>query len=1082
MKQIYLKLLVVFVVVFTFSIGLVGQGSTSSSISGQIIDETEQGLPGATIIVRHEGSGVQSGTTTRDDGRYNIPNLRVGGPYTVSMNFLGFEEVKFENIYLSLGKNRLLNATMRENAVELDVVEVVAGGLMGSERSGAETTIGEEEIATIPTINRQIEDFVRLTPQANVTGDGISIANTNNRFNSIFIDGAVNNDVFGLSSSGTNGGQTGISPISPDAIQEFQVVVAPYDVTLGGFTGGGINAVTRSGSNDVEGSLYWFNKNQNLVGKTPTYFDPEITDRERVDDFKSNTFGIRVGGPIIKNKAFFFINAEMQRDETPSPFEPSTYTGDAGISGLDALVSKLNGLGYDPGSYGNKADKLEGEKILARLDFNLNDKNTLSLRHSYTKGRQTNVSNSNPSTINFENNGVFFPTTTNSTALELNTLFSNSLSNNLIIGYTSVKDDRDPIGEEFPWIRINDGDGTIFLGSEQFSTANALDQNIFTLTDNLKLYKGKNTITIGTHNEFYSIYNLFVRQNFGSYEYGSLDDFLNDNNADEYVRSYSLVDDLTGDGSAAAAEFSAMQIGLYVQDEIELNNRVKFSAGLRLDIPVFLSEPEVDENFNSVTIPQMEAQGYDLKGAEAGKMPGAKFMLSPRVGFNIAADDNRKTVIRGGVGVFTGRVPFVWPGGAYNNNGLTVGSTFQTDVPFNADWENQPEETDFGGQDAVPSGQIDLFAEDFKYPQVFRGSLALDQDLGNGIVATLEGIFTKNLNSIYYQNINLSPGNDSLKLTGTGDDRFIYNRFDEIDPTYGRVLLASNASANDADEGYGYNVTAQLQKTFKKGMVMGASYTYGDSYLIYEGTSSQNSSQWRGVHSVNGRNTLTEAQRSDFALGHKVNVFASYNLPIKKVVDVNISVFYNGQSGGSYSYIYNGNMTNEDSRERSLVYVPTDANDINLIDIVDGDGNVTVTAAQQWSDLESFINQDDHLSSNKGKYVSKNGSRTPWENSIDLQTRLGFFVKTGKKKHQLEATFNVFNVLNLINKDWGRDYLMIDGGNFGSYELLDFEGFEADGTTPTFTYTGPTVSDDIYGLSDFNSRWRGQVGLRYLFN
>ena len=483
-----------FVVCLTHS-QLFSQGSTSSSLSGMVIDADGAELPAATVLALHESSGITKGTTTRLDGRYNIPNLRVGGPYTVTVKYLGFEDVVYNDVYLSLGKDRIINTTMRESSVELGVIEIVAGGILGSERSGAETTIGSEEIRTIPTINRQIEDFVRLTPQANVTGQGISIANTNNRYNSIFIDGAVNNDVFGLADSGTNGGQTGISPISPDAIEEFQVVVAPYDVTIGGFTGGGINAVTKSGSNNLNGSLYWLHKNQNLVGKTPTYFPIEDADRERVADFSANTYGITVGGPLIKNKAFFFVNAELQRDETPVPFSIDNYTGDSDAEDLDNLISRLNELDHDPGAFGDKADELQGEKVLVRLDFNLNESNTLTARHSYTKGTQINVNGSNSSTINFENNGVLFPSTTNSTAIELNTIFNNEMSNNLIVGFTSVVDDRDPLGTEFPWVRINDGDGTIFFGSEQFSTANQLDQKIFTLTDNLKLFKGKNTFT-----------------------------------------------------------------------------------------------------------------------------------------------------------------------------------------------------------------------------------------------------------------------------------------------------------------------------------------------------------------------------------------------------------------------------------------------------------------------------------------------------------------------------------------------------------------------------------------------------------
>jgi len=1057
------------------------QGSTSSSMSGTIVDTDGNPVAIATVVATHTPTGKQYGTVTRDDGRFNLSNMRVGGPYTVNIQFVGYENILREGVYLSLGKDRIINETMRAAGVTLDEVVVQAGGLMGSERTGAETTIGSDVIEALPTINRNLEDFVRLTPQASTSGDGISFANTNNRYNAIFIDGAINNDVFGLSADGTNGGQTGISPISPDAIDELQVVLAPYDVTIGGFTGGGINAVTRSGSNDVEGSVYWLHKNQDLVGKTPTFFEISDDDREKVDDFSANTFGIRVGGPIVKNKAFFFVNAEIQRDETPNPFDANNYEGNSSIADLERLKSRLNEYGYDPGSYGDVTDRLEGEKFLARLDFNLNDKHTLTARHSYTKGTNTNVFGSSATTINFENNGILFPSTTNSSAIELSSIIGSDMSNSLIVGYTTVKDDRDALGSNFPNVRIEDGDGTIRFGSEAFSTGNALDQKIFTLTDNFKLFKGKNTITIGTHNEFYNMYNLFIRQNYGAYEFDSVDDFINGENAVEFNRSYSLVDDVTGDGSKAAAEFKAAQLGFYIQDEFEVNRRIKITGGLRLDIPFFLDDPVVDDNFNTNTIPLIESAGYDMKGARAGQMPKTQFLLSPRLGFNIAANDSRKTVIRGGLGIFTGRVPFVWPGGTFTNNGLSVGSVFQQDVPFIADWDNQPTVTDFGGADVIPSGQIDLFAEDFKYPQVFRTSLAVDQELPGGVIATVEGMYTQNLNSIYYENVNLKNPTETDKMTGTGDDRYIYDRGDEIDETYGRILLASNASDNDADEGHGYNITAQLQKTFGNGLNLGVAYTYGDSYVIYEGTSSQNSSQWRGAHSVNGRNKLTEAQRSDFAMGNKINAFASVKTNFPDAaggISATFSLFYNGQDGAPYSHIYNdrGNLTGEDSRERSLVYVPLNSSDIVLVD------TESSSAADQWADLDAFISQDDYLNGRRGQYAEKNASRTPWENTLDVQGKLGFFIKTGEKRHRMEATLDVFNFLNLINKDWGRDFFMSDGGNFGSYELLNFEGFAEDGTTPNYTYTGPTNSDTIYGFSDFTSRWRAQVGLRYIFN
>lgn len=1066
------------------------QGTTTAAINGVVTDDKGETLPGATVVATHLPTGSQYGTVTRLDGRYNFPNARVGGPYKIVFSFVGFEDQTKDNVYLKLGQDLRLDATLQTKAIELEGVQITAnsGSVIGSGRTGAETNISEKDITSLPTISRGLNDFTRLTPQATITTDGgLSIAGMNNRYNSIFIDGAVNNDVFGLASSGTNGGQTGISPISIDAIEQFQVVLAPYDVRLGNFAGGGINAVTRSGSNEFQGSAYWLFRNENLTGKTPTYNLPDGTERTKVASFSAKTFGVRVGGPLVKDKAFFFVNAELQRDETPRPFDFSTYTGASSEADLALLISKLNELGYDPGTYLNISNTLNSDKFLARFDVNLTDKHKLTMRHSYTKGESTSPAASGNRTINFANAGILFPSTTNSSAVELKSMFSNQLSNDLILGFTAVKDDRNPIGNAFPFVNITDGAGAIRFGSEEFSTANLLEQKIFTLTDNVNIYKGKNTFTFGTHNEFYKMRNVFVRQNFGSYRFNSLQEFLNDSLAAQYDRSYSLVDDVTGDGTAAAPDFTAMQLGFYAQNETYFNANFKVTAGLRLDVPLFTSQPKEDTYFNETTIGLIEA-AYDgviddpLKGAKAGKMPKAQLLLSPRVGFNWDVTGKQKTQLRGGVGIFTSRVPFVWPGGSYTNNGLSVGGVRKFNVPFIADPFNQPTTVDFGGTDKIPSGEMNLFSEKFKYPQVFRTSLALDQELPGGLTATLEGMYTKTLNNVFYYNLNVKPS--VANLTGTPDNRPLYKFTTPVDATYTGIYLADNTN-----EGYTYNLTAQLQKAFERGFSASLAYTFGRATSVYEGTSSQNSSQWRGQHSVKGRNFATPA-RSDFDLGHRIVGFGAYRIEYGNNFGgaTTISLFYNGQSGTPYSYIYNddGKVNNEDSRERNLIYIPKSQSEIILVQ----DG--TRTPEQQWEELNAYIEADDYLSQNRGQYAERNMSRTPFTNIFDLRVLQDVAIKAGGKRHALQVSFDIFNLNNLINKDWGRIYNSpgAGGSNFNSYELLTFKGFvDPNGTTtpdteddrtPTFTF--PAQSSDPWTLNDLSSRWRMQIGLRYLFN
>jgi hypothetical protein len=979
-----------------------------------------------------------------------------------------------EDLNLRLGEALRQDYTLQESTIELAAIQVVARpGTTGS-NAGASTQITSEDIDVVPTLNRDLSDYVRLTPQATGFGGGTSFAGVNNRFNAIYIDGAVNNDVFGLASSGTNGGQTGIAPFSIDIIDQFQVVLSPYDVTLGGFAGGGINAVTKSGTNEFEGTAYYFWQNESLVGQTnESLTDRTGSEREGVDEFSQRTYGASLGGPIVKDKVFFFANAEIRQDESPRPFDFGVYDGDATQADLNGLRSFLQEeYGYDPGTFGSVSDQLDGLKLFGKLDFNLSDNHRLTLRHNYTRAEELNRNASFARRIEFSNNGLFFPSTTNSSALELNSTFGNNASNNLILGYTSVRDDRDPIGENFPYVIIDDGVGQIEFGSEQFSTANALDQDIFTITNNFKLYKNNHTITIGTHNEFYSIYNLFIRQNYGVYEYENLDDFINDAGAVEYFRSYSLVDDITGDGSEAAAEFNAMQLGFYVQDEWAVTPRFNLTAGLRLDIPIITDDPAIHPTFNSETLPLIQ-QSYDVaNNVTGGSAPEGQLMWSPRLGFDYDLTGNRKSVLRGGVGIFTSRIPFVWPGAMFNNNGVSIGEVtdrnIEGDIKFIPDFQNQYVNENF----SVPSGQVDLFVDDFKYPQVLRTNLALDTELPGGITATFEGIYTKTLNNIVYTNVNSDPTVD-FNWTNTGnDDRPVFTRSD-IDERYSAIYIASNTN-----EGYTYTLTAALAKQFDFGLTANVSYTYGDAEALNEGTSSQNSSQWRGQISTDGRNNPVLG-RSDFALGHRVLGALTYNFNLFQGDNsgTSITLLYEGLRGSPYSYVLGGragrnpnNETGSTSRNRSLVYIPADQSEINLVE-TNG-----ISPEEQWRRLDAFIEDDPYLSENRGSYAEKNASWMPFTSFIDVSLRQDIGVLYGGK---LQLSWDVFNFANLLNPSWGVRYQV--PGRFNYYELYTFEGYDDDGTTPLFSYTEEGVGEDALNIADFSSRWRMRLGVRYIF-
>ena len=1061
------------------------QGVTTSSISGLIKDQNGEPLPGATVLALHTPSGTQYGTSSRTDGTFTIPNTRVGGPYTITTTFVGYNEDKRENIFLSLGQTYNLRIELSEASVELEDVEIVASreDVFNSERTGASTNISQAQIANLPTVGRNLTDFTRLTPQVTVTANqGISIAGANNRYNSIFIDGAVNNDVFGLSETGTNGGQANsISPISIDAIEEFQVVIAPFDVRLGGFAGGGINAITRSGSNQFSGSVYTFFRNEKLAGKTPT--DNPATERRKLDDFKAQTTGFRLGGPIIKDKLFFFINGEIQRDKTPQPFDYTTYNGALTQSDLATLTNFLKtNYGYDPGGYLDNPSETKSDKFLIRLDYNFNDSHKVTFRHSYTKGEAYKRARSSNSTINFGNNSEFFPSTTNSTAVELKSAFGNSRSNNLIIGYTTVVDDRGSIGQDFPRVTINDGTNRVIFGTEPFSTINQLKSKILTLTDNFTLYKERHVFTFGTHNEYTTFYNAFIGNAFGTYTFADLNAFLNGDPSTDYERSYSLVDDVPGDGTKAAADFKTLQLGLYAQDEITINPNFRLTAGLRIDVPMFLDKPEEDPYFNNTVIPKIQAEGYDLQEASVGEVPRPQIMLSPRIGFNYDLTGKQTTQIRGGVGIFTSRIPYVWPGASFNNNGVLIGAipgNANPKVAFRPDPYDQYTGPDVGAVVASPSWDINIFAKDFKFPQVFRTSLAVDQQLPGGIIGTLEGIFSKTLNNINYEQFNVKQPTTTL---GGQDNRPRWTRSDAVDPTYRHILLGKNTS-----KGYSYNLTLQLKKDFDFGLSTNVGYTFGRSKVLNEGTSSQNSSQWRFIENVNGKNRL-DLSYSDFDLGSRIVASVSYRKEYLNHFATTISLFYNGQSGARYSYIYRNSLLNDDPQasntDNDLIYVPRNyatysealgAGEIRFLPIA---GTNPVSEDQQWADLNEFIENDEYLRTRRGQYAERNGARTPFTNVIDLRILQDFYVTIGSTRHTLQLSFDVFNFTNMLNKDWGRQYFNTND----NFRLIEYvvEPLPAD-NIPNYRFAKPATKLNIDDSGLISSRWQAQLGVRYSF-
>lgn len=539
--------------------------NTTSSMSGTVKTNTGEPLIGATVTATHEPTGTVYRVQSRTGGRFDISNMNPGGPYSVEISFVNFANEKKTEIYLSLGESFKLDVAMAAKSNNLGEVTVTAlrKTTESSGKGGSETIIGRDKMANLPTVGRNIYDYLRAVPQAKLGASegAVTIAGQNNRYNSFYVDGAVNNDVFGLSASGTNGGQAAIAPISIDAVDQFQVVISPFDASLGNFVGGGINAITRSGTNKTEGSVYYFFQNEKLAGKTPTGLKSAAT---RLGNFSKKTYGFRVGGAITKNKLFYFINVDLQRDIRPQPFDFTQYRGNtsgtAGLSTLNSLANTLRtNFGYEPGGFLDNTEEVSADRITARIDWNISDRHKLSVSNRYTKGERLNTTSSSNNTINFYNNGFSFPTRTNSTSAELKSLVGKSSSNKLLITFTDVLDDRRPIGQDFPRVRINDGSGAIVFGPDNSSTINLLTQKNWSLYDEFKFTLGKHSLKAGVDYEYNDVYNAFIQNTFGNYTYSSLNDFLTNARPQAYTYGFSNIDAGKGDATSAAAKFKVQK-------------------------------------------------------------------------------------------------------------------------------------------------------------------------------------------------------------------------------------------------------------------------------------------------------------------------------------------------------------------------------------------------------------------------------------------------------------------------------------------------------------------------------------------
>ncbi len=609
-----------------------GQGITTSSINGTLTSTEGEVLPGCIIVAIHQPSGSKYVTTSGTKGDYNLPDLKVGGPYLITISLLGYKVQKDSSIFLDLGEELNLNYKLASNSTNLNqvVISGKADKTFNSGRTGSNTNISAEDMQMLPSVSRSLNDYTRLTPEANNNAGGMSYAGANNRYNNFSIDGSVNNDVFGLSSSGTNGGTAGTQPISLDAIQTINVAISPYDVKQGGFTGAGINAVTKSGANNIFGDVYYFLNNQNLVGRS-------VIDSSKESNYSSSQMGISLGGPIIKDKLFFFVNGESTDASYPSSYNigQGSKIADSTVKNIENKLMQVTDGQYNGGGYGPFTDKTTSDKIFARIDWNINTNNKLTIRNNYVQASEDNLSRS-LSSLTFNDGGYTLKNKTNNTVMELDSRFSNKVANELRIGYTTVSDNRICPGNPFPSVTIDIPVTPtlpaqyITLGSQYSSMANSLDQNITTISDNLNIYLNKNKITIGTEDELYHFKNLFIQDQYGNYVYSSYSSFMDISQSAYYqthvgydCANYTYYYSTVQGQPDWAAQFNAEQLGFYAQDEISLIKNVKITAGVRVDVPVFPDKPVANNTFDTSAL----AKTY---GVATTQMPKSNPLISPR--------------------------------------------------------------------------------------------------------------------------------------------------------------------------------------------------------------------------------------------------------------------------------------------------------------------------------------------------------------------------------------------------------------------------------------------------------------------
>ncbi|MBM4162483.1 MAG: TonB-dependent receptor [Ignavibacteria bacterium] len=1070
---------------------VLAQGVTTAAIEGRVTSTTGEPLPGANIIAVHNPSGTTYGTSSRPNGRYNLPNLRIGGPYAVTVSFVGYRKEVREDVYLTLSQTLDLDFIMTEEAIQAAEVVITAerSAILSAGRTGAATSIGRMTIASLPTISGRLSDFIRLTPESRA---GSSFVGQDNRLNNITVDGSYFNNSFGL--AGQPGERTNVAPISLDAIEQVQVNIAPFDVRQGNFVGAGVNTVTRSGGNKFFGSAAYSYQHQGLVGTDvgSLEYNP--------GKFKYNRLTLSLGGPIIENKLFFFANYEG--DERTEPGTTFTAAPTPGLtpagnltrvlaSDLDALSAYLkSNFNYESGPYQGYDHLTPGKRFLIKFDYNLDERNKLTLRYNHLDS-ETDVLLSNSSSLgfgtrrtnltglNFKRSNYTILENIRSIVGEWNSIISDNMSNNLLVGYSYSDESRGDVGKLFPFVDVLSG-GSVYtsFGSEPFTPNNELRYWSYQLQDNFTLALEDHLLTFGISAERYQSENVFFPGKQSVYVYNSLQDFYTDANgylanpnrttSPVTLRTFQVRWMNIPGMEKPVQPLKVFYAGAYAQDEWQVMKGLKLTLGLRFDVPIFGKTGFANSNADGLSF--MDEDGNTVKYSTA-KLPDPHVLFSPRLGFNWDVVGDRSTQLRGGTGVFTGRPAYVWISNQIGNTGVLTGflsASNRTDYPFNPNPDRYKPTTVTGAP--ASSYELALTDPDFRFPQQWRSNIAVDQRLPFGLIGTAEFLYSRELNGIYYINANLAKPNTAFV---GADNRPRWTTSNRINSHVANAIVLKNQNV-----GYSWSVSASLEKPFGEGLFAKVAYNYGESKNTVDPGSIAFGS-WNNNQHPGNPNDPGLGFSSNFP-GHRVFASVSYRQEYFDFGATTVSLLFDGITIGNTSYTFSGDLNGDGGTSNDLIYIPKDKSAMNFQEysVTISGVTTTFTAAQQADAWEAYVQQDKYLNANRGKYAERGAVILPMVFRADLGVVQEVFGDFLGKHNALQLRLDVLNITNLINKEWGGSQRLVNaqpliarGADAGGKALYRLRNIGDKLMSTTFEKTASR--DDVYRI---------QLGIRYFFN